>query len=87
LIRREKKKCYPEGQYILVTETSAEVNLQGLLDHTIRRIATLQEAIIMRVLPKSLKLICKWGVVMVVLVITDSNRDSPKKATMTNIYL
>ncbi|GBP86804.1 hypothetical protein EVAR_99884_1 [Eumeta japonica] len=43
-IQRAKKECYPN--IIVVTETSAEVQLQAFLDHTAKRIVQLREDVI-----------------------------------------
>ncbi len=60
------KKCYPEG--ISVTEKSAKVPLQTLLDHTALRIIEQQKEEINELLeglededPISFDLTCKWG--------------------------
>lgn len=64
IIRDAKKVCYPKPEYVRVTETSAEVELQGLLDHTTTRLCTYlsevfdnfgQEELV------NLELISKWG--------------------------
>ena len=34
IVQAAKKKCYPERDEIKITETSAQINLQALLDHT-----------------------------------------------------
>lgn len=57
-----KRRCYPE--LISVTETSAEVKLQSLLDHTCKRILLVQEDVINTLHPKitsTLRCIVKWG--------------------------
>lgn len=43
-VQNEKKKCYPEG--IKVTEQTAEVRLQNLLNHTVERIVDSQKEVI-----------------------------------------
>ncbi|KMQ89641.1 out at first protein [Lasius niger] len=61
-ILKAKKRCYPEG--ITITETSAEINLQCLLDHTVQRILLLQHEVLDIVTPvqlSELQLISKWG--------------------------
>lgn len=58
-----KKKCFP-GDKFSVTNTSAEITLQALLDHTTQRILETQIDIIERFSEEklgNLKLICKWG--------------------------
>ncbi|EFN90174.1 hypothetical protein EAI_16900, partial [Harpegnathos saltator] len=59
---KAKKRCYPHD--IQITESVAEVSLQSLLDHTVRRLLLVQEEIIYRILKKyrtSLILLLKWG--------------------------
>lgn len=61
-LSQAKKECYPSK--ILVTETSGEVSLQSLLDHTVYRILQYQNDVIDRFSEdqlKNLTLICKWG--------------------------
>ena len=41
-----KRNCYPEKEAVIVTETSAEVKLQPLLDHTVSRILQAQGSIL-----------------------------------------
>lgn len=63
-IYQAKLRCYPRKSDITVTECSAEVKLQSLLNHTIQRILLLQEAVIDSLSKESvrnLSLICKWG--------------------------
>ena len=59
-----KKQCYPSQFEIIVTESSAEVNLQLLLDHIVGRLLLVQADVI-KSLPSEKKcdfqLICKWG--------------------------
>lgn len=64
LIREAKKLCYPKPESIRVTETSVEVVLQDLLDHTIKRLCLYLEDVLQScdaVELKSLELITKWG--------------------------
>lgn len=59
---KSKKQCYPSD--ITVTESSAEVELQSLLDHTASRILQSQKDVLDRVPNDSLdkiSLIGKWG--------------------------
>lgn len=59
-----KKKCYPSKEGIIITESSAEVKLQNLLDHTASRIIDSQEDVLNRFNNEelsSLILISKWG--------------------------
>lgn len=62
-LSQAKKECYP-SEKILVTETSAKVSLQSLLDHTVYRILQHQNDVVDRFSEDQLKnliLICKWG--------------------------
>lgn len=62
-LSQAKKQCYP-SEKIVVTETSAEVSLQALLDHTVCRILQHQNDVIDRLSEDQLKnliLLCKWG--------------------------
>lgn len=58
-----KKECYPNN--ILITDISAEINLQSLLNHTIHRLVTAQievlESRIEDYDPTSISIIFKWG--------------------------
>lgn len=61
---KAKCKCYPDKSSITVTECSAEVKLQALLDHTIQRILFNQMDVIKSLNSENLynlNLICKWG--------------------------
>lgn len=63
-VEKAKKMCYPPDFYVNVTETSAEVKLQVILDKTVARILKLQEDVIRNISPahvKNVKLYCKWG--------------------------
>lgn len=47
---------------MIVTETRAELSLQGLLDHSAKRLVAVQEEVVNRlVLTGVNELICKWG--------------------------
>jgi len=59
-----KRKCYPPKSSITITECSAEVKLQFLLDHTAERILLTQMEVIKSLASenvRNLNLICKWG--------------------------
>lgn len=59
-IKEEKEKCYPEN--IEVTEKSASIKLQSLLDHTSRKILeTKTSEELQKYQGKELFLISKWG--------------------------
>lgn len=63
LVKQAKKECYPAEEHIVVTEMSAEVNLQALLDLTAKRIFQAQNDVFDQLSnpPSSLQLITKWG--------------------------
>ena len=48
-VRAAKKKCYPDPHAMTFTETSAEVKLQAILDHTCRRLVETQREHVQRV--------------------------------------
>lgn len=59
---KAKARCYPQD--ITVTEISAEVKLQALLNHTCERILSVQTDRINALnseVVKNFRLICKWG--------------------------
>lgn len=62
VLLRAKKECYPDK--VTVTDTTAEVELQALLNHTIQRLALVQEEVLsqnMEQLNQGLTLVLKWG--------------------------
>lgn len=62
LVQKAKLECYPPEEAISVTETSAEIELQALLDMTIKRICLAQKEVFEQVTsPLTLRLITKWG--------------------------
>lgn len=64
LVLKAKRDCYPEKNSISICETSAEVKLQSLLNHTINRILKIQMDVIKTLTREqlsNLNLICKWG--------------------------
>ncbi|KAK7791956.1 hypothetical protein R5R35_004579 [Gryllus longicercus] len=62
-VQEAKKDCYPPAVDMRITETSAEVKLQALLDHTVERIFRVQQDVISSLLDSAYdtELICKWG--------------------------
>lgn len=44
IVQQAKQKCYPKRDQMKISETSAQVSLQGLLDHTIERLAELTKS-------------------------------------------
>lgn len=59
-----KTECYPSATDIIITECSAEVKLQALLDHTAQRILLIQKDVIKSLTSDNVRyvnLICKWG--------------------------
>lgn len=64
LIQEAKKKCYPPPDTSTVTNTSAEIQLQPLIDITVRRLSEFLEEVLLTIKEEernTLKLICKWG--------------------------
>lgn len=59
ILTNAKKLCYPPPSSIQITDTSAKVNLQDLLDHTSARILKIEN--VYNPARKSLKLFTKWG--------------------------
>lgn len=63
-LRVAKEHCYPKAGSIIVTESSMEVELQALLDHTVSRIIKTQEEVMESLPPElisELVLVSKWG--------------------------
>lgn len=62
LILEAKKQCYPTEDSIIITETSAEVRLQALLDHTSQRLVLYLKQVLQTYdISNELTLYCKWG--------------------------
>lgn len=64
ILQQQKKKCYPPKEAFHVTETSAEVDIQALVNHTAQRLLeSLQEVLCLLTDEErnSLNMICKWG--------------------------
>lgn len=57
---KEKEKTYPEKSQWQVTESHAEVSLQGVLDHTVTRLASIIQGEMFENLHE-IRLISKWG--------------------------
>lgn len=60
----EKQRCYPNKEHTKISSTSAEVQLQALLNHTMKHLITVQESGIVslnNVVLKKLCFISKWG--------------------------
>lgn len=62
-IREAKAECYPPKESIHITETISEIELQALLDLTVRRIIQLQSEVLQHAqsMLHNLHLISKWG--------------------------
>lgn len=61
-VTQSKKKCYPENMSI--TEASAEISLQALLDHTAKRLFQSLNSVISSLAENQLENLCmvtKWG--------------------------
>lgn len=64
IVQRAKMECYPDKESIIVTETSAEVNIQALIDLTSKRLLMYLDEVLESLIEeerKSLLLLCKWG--------------------------
>ena len=57
-LQQTKLACYPPNQSVSVTDSSARITLQALLDITVKRIL---QSLSDNVENKQLKLISKWG--------------------------
>lgn len=57
-VQHAKLQCYPPKESITVSDSSAKITLQGLLDITVRRIL---ESFSNNVKDKQLTLVSKWG--------------------------
>lgn len=63
-LMKAREKCIPPKQYISVSETTAEVKLQALLDHTANQLVVLQDEVLITISDAELmdlELISKWG--------------------------
>lgn len=63
-ILKAKKDCYPSPESLEIGDISAEVKLQALVDHTITRLAIVQQEVLIQKLQDlsdGLKIIFKWG--------------------------
>lgn len=63
-IQKAKRECYPNKEDINVTDTLAEISLQGILDLTVNRLLLYLEDVVetlSEVERESLVMICKWG--------------------------
>ncbi|KAJ4437537.1 hypothetical protein ANN_17682 [Periplaneta americana] len=61
-VREAKLQCYPDKDCITITEVRAEISLQGLLDHTVKRIVRSIEMIPSHFFEQNnLTLFSKWG--------------------------
>lgn len=65
VLREAKKRCYPEKSSMSATDVSAEVGLQALVDHTVRRIVEVQKEVITKAITESsirtFNMTYKWG--------------------------
>lgn len=61
-VQKAKKECYPSSEYTKITVSSAEVDLQSLLDHTARRLVQVQKPVIdSQNTITEFTLLYKWG--------------------------
>lgn len=89
VVQESKRKCYPSQSDITVTEYSAEVKLQSLLDHTAELISLVQSEVIKSLTPKNvnnLNFICKRAVT-VALVKARSNKNISMMVDRSQILL
>lgn len=64
IVQQAKQKCYPKRDQLKICETAAQVSLQGLLDHTIERLAELTKSKLDSLHDEDLSqitLYTKWG--------------------------
>lgn len=64
VLQKAKKKCYPPKETCTVTSTSAEADLQPLMDVTVRRLSEYLEDVLLTLKEEeceSITLISKWG--------------------------
>lgn len=65
VIKNVKKECYPPDHSIFVTESSAEIRVQAILNTTTSRIVKVQETVLQQCIndiqPDSIECIYKWG--------------------------
>lgn len=62
-IKKEKEKCYPQEGAIKITEKSAEIKLQPLLDLTAARLLEIQREVLENhPVANNLQFIHKWGI-------------------------
>ena len=79
ILQKEKRKCYPQQESYRVTETCAEVKLQHLLNHTVTRLLTYLQDILIDLTQEerdTFELISKWG--------CDGSQQSQFKQKMQN---
>lgn len=63
ILREAKKRCYPEEAAISISDISAEVKLQSLVDHTVQRIFEIQKEVITQIslISHNITMTYKWG--------------------------
>lgn len=64
IIVKAKKDCYPPIETVTINEISAEVTLQGIVNHTITRLVLFQKDVLIqhaKDLEDGLTMIFKWG--------------------------
>lgn len=63
-IQKAKAECCPSEEFLTITETSAEISLQAIIDLTVTRLVIAQETVFKHLLSANItdfKLISKWG--------------------------
>ena len=64
VLMKAREKCIPSKEYISISESTSEVTLQALLDHTDEKLVALQDAVLLEISDAELmdlELISKWG--------------------------
>ena len=63
VVLEAKLACYPPKETIRITETSADIKLQSLVDHTIMRIVSVQQEVLKQTVSEedTINIIFKWG--------------------------
>lgn len=64
-LKEAKKRCYPNEEAVSVTDISAEIRLQNLIDHTLLRLLEFQKEVVERTVAthpmEDFTMIYKWG--------------------------
>lgn len=60
-LQKAKKDCYPSEDYIVLTETTAEISLKAILDKTTERLVRACEEVLLQANLSMFTLVSKWG--------------------------